>query len=148
MSDVFEHPHLITVGRYYEGCNTADVALMKSTFTRDVVHYFVDHDPVRGNDALAGYWARVGPKTRARWSVDHALVHDDEAVIEWSMHWSPVGSDRTEMLRGSEWFRFRDGRIAEIRSYHNNPHLHDARNHELRGFPYAQRGYPVVDDPA
>ena len=114
---------------------------MKSTFTDDVVHYFVDHSAVRGSDGLANYWAKAGPRTGAHWTVDHAMVMDDEAVIEWSMGWTPVGHDEAEILRGTEWFIFRDGKIAEIRSYHNNHYLQDPRNAELRDFPYDARGY-------
>ena len=67
------HPYIETIKRYYQGCNTADVDLMISTFTDDVVHYFVDHSAVRGAAALANYWAKVGPKTQANWQLDHAL---------------------------------------------------------------------------
>ena len=136
-----EHSHIDTVRRYYHGCNTGDVDLMKSTFCEDVVHYFVDHAPVRGADGLAGYWAKVGPKTRARWTVDHGIEKGDEAVIEWAMSWTPIGGEVQETLRGTEWFIFRDGRIAEIRSYHNNWHLRRPENRALWAFPYADRGY-------
>lgn len=135
------HPHIDTIQTYYRGCNAADVALMCATFTDDVVHYFVDIEPVRGAQALAAFWARAGPRTRARWHLDHALVAGDEAVIEWTMHWTPPEGAEEEVLRGSEWYRFRDGRIAEIRSYHNNWHLRDPANFELRGFDYDARGY-------
>jgi len=64
-----------------------------------------------------------------------------EAVIEWSMRWTPVGDDEEELLRGTEWYRFEDGKIAEIRSYHCNHHLAAPENFQLRAFPYAQRGY-------
>ena len=71
------HPFIETIHTYYEGCNTADIALMKSTFTNDVVHYFSDHGEVRGADSLATYWSKVGPRTEANWQLDHALVADD-----------------------------------------------------------------------
>lgn len=142
MSTQQHDPRLDTILRYYHGCNTADVALMMSTFHEGVVHYFVDHAPVAGARELAGYWAKVGPRTRASWHVDHALVKGDEAVIEWSMVWTPADSDKPQTLRGTEWFVFVDDRISEIRSYHNNHHLQSPRNRELHGFPYAARGYP------
>jgi len=139
-----EHPHVSTIRRYYAGCNAPDVALMRSTFTDDVVHYFVDHAPVHGSEGLAMYWAKVVPRTQASWTLDHAIVQGDEAVIEWSMRWTPANTGRPELLRGTEWYRFRDGKIAEIRSYHCNPHLTGPANFELHGFPYAARGYPGV----
>lgn len=135
------HPFIETIKRYYEGCNTADVDLMKSTFTDDIVHYFVDHSEVVGADNLANYWAKVGPRTQANWQLDHAIVEEHEAVIEWSMRWVPAATGEAEILRGSEWYIFREGRIAEIRSYHNNYYLQDPNNRELHGFDYADRGY-------
>ncbi len=135
------HPYIETIKTYYRGCNTADVPLMLSTFDADVVHYFVDHSPVRGASALANYWAKVGPRTKANWQLDHALVQEPEAVIEWSMSWIPAVTGNMEVLRGAEWYVFSGGKIAEIRSYHNNFYLHDERNRELRDFDYSARGY-------
>ena len=137
------HPYIDTIQAYYRGCNTQDVDLMLSTFTGDVVHYFVDHSAVRGAMALANYWAKVAPRTQANWQLDHALVQESEAVIEWSMAWVPAQTGQQELLRGSEWYLFRDGLIAEIRSYHNNYYLQDPANRELHDFDYAGRGYRV-----
>ena len=134
------HPYIETILVYYEGCNTGDIALMKSTFTHDVVHYFTDHGAVIGAESLAVYWSKVGPRTEANWKLDHAIVQDDEAAIEWSMRWrTPEGN--LEHLRGTEWYLFRDGLIAEIRAYHNNYYLHDQRNRALWDFDYVGRGY-------
>ncbi len=135
------HPFIDTIQRYYQGCNAADHALMVSTFTPDVVHYFVDHSAVRGADALANYWCKVGPKTQASWALDHAIVEEPECVIEWSMRWTPVATGSAELLRGTEWYRFEDGLISEIRSYHNNFYLQARENRELRDFDYRGRGY-------
>ena len=140
--------HITTIQRYYSGCNTADEDLMVSCFTEDVVHYFVDNPPVFGADKLAHYWAVVGPKTQATWNVDHSIAAGDEAVIEWSMRWLPPGNPKGgfERLRGTEWFRFRAGKISEIRSYHCNHLLNAPENRKLHGFDYLGRGYP--GDPA
>ena len=135
------HPYIDLIQTYYRGCNTHDVGLMRSTFTDDVVHYFVDHSAVRGAQALANYWAKVAPRTQANWQLDHALIQEPEAVIEWSMAWVPQQTGVEEILRGSEWYVFRDGRIAEIRSYHNNYYLQDPGNRQLHDFDYAGRGY-------
>ena len=135
------HLYIDTIKRYYEGCNTANVELMLSTFTDDVVHYFVDHGAVQGATGLANYWAKVGPRTHANWQLDHAIVDEPEAVIEWSMRWTPHQTGEPELLRGSEWYIFRDDKIAEIRSYHNNFYLQDRANRELHDFDYKGRGY-------
>ena len=135
------HPYIETIKRYYEGCNTADRELMMSTFTEDVVHYFVDHSAVSGAAGLANYWARVGPLTQANWALDHAVVQEPEAVIEWSMRWTPKQTGVAELLRGSEWYIFENGLIKEIRSYHANFYLAAVENRELHGFDYNGRDY-------
>jgi len=145
MPDQSTQAFAVVINRYYQGCNTADRALMMSTFTSDVVHYFVDHGAVKGASELANYWARVGPKTKAHWTLDHIIAEGAEAVIEWSMSWLPVGSTDSELLRGTEWYRFEGLLIAEIRSYHNNYHLQNRRNRELWDFDYAARGYQMPD---
>ena len=138
------HPYIDTIRRYYRGCNTADHGLMVSTFTADVVHYFVDHSAVRGAKALANYWCKVGPKTQAHWALDHAIVEEPECVIEWSMRWVPAATGKAELLRGTEWYRFDDGLISEIRSYHNNFYLQGPENRELHDFDYRGRGYRLL----
>lgn len=135
------HQYIDVIKHYYHGCNTADYDVMMSTFTDDVVHYFVDHGAVRGAQGLASYWVKVGPRTHAHWTLDHALVQDDEAVIEWSMRWTPAATGTPELLRGSEWYLFKGDKIAEIRSYHNNYFLQDPKNRELWNFDYELRGY-------
>ena len=135
------HRYIKTIHTYYEGCNTQDIDLMCSTFTDDVVHFFVDHSAVRGAAALANYWAKTAPRTMANWQLDHAVVQEPEAVIEWSMLWVPPQTGEAELLRGAEWYIFRDDRIAEIRSYHNNYYLQAPENRELHDFDYQGRGY-------
>ena len=136
-----DHPHVRTILRYYEGCNRADAGLIRDTLAEDVVHYWVDHRPVAGADALSAFAAKVAQRTRASWSADHVLVGGDEAVVEWSMRGTPIAASAEELLRGTEWIRFAGGLICEVRSYHNNHHLSDPRHFELRDFPYRERGY-------
>jgi hypothetical protein len=139
-----DHPYLQTIDRYYHGCNTADEALMRSTFTEDVVHYYTHHDPVRGSAALAHYWSSMQPKIDGHWTIDHGIVQGNEAVIEWSMRWTPPGSSDTEMIRGAEWYLFEDQLIAEIRAYYLNPRApYPHTDFELLGFDYDARGYTL-----
>ncbi|HEX2171806.1 MAG TPA: nuclear transport factor 2 family protein [Dehalococcoidia bacterium] len=142
MPDEEQRP-LATIRRYYHGCSTGDRDLMMSTFSEDVVHYFPTHDPVRGAAALAEHWVRVHDRTDAVWTVDHGIWQGDEAVIEWSMRFRDPRSGTIGMIRGAEWYVFQEGRIVEIR-----PYYHPGQNvTELRGFPYAQRGYPLREPP-
>jgi ketosteroid isomerase-like protein len=130
---------------YYDGCTTGDVDLMLETLHGDVIHYFlapnVGSAPVAGAEHLARYWRKVTSAIHATWVVDHILVDGDEAVIEWTMLWTPQGADDAVATRGSEWFRFDDGWITEIRSYYQQR----PDSTELDGFPYGRRGYSTLD---
>jgi ketosteroid isomerase-like protein len=138
-----ESTHLETIRRYYDGCNRGDIDQMMSTFTSDVVHYFVEDSPVRGARELADLWAWFNQEGRvARWTVDHEIEQGDEAVIEWTLVWTrPTRSPPTIIQRGAEWYFFRDRKIAEIRAYDLAPGDHQW---ELNGFPYAAKGYPML----
>ena len=141
-----ELAYVSTIKRYYEGCSTADRELMMSTFTDDVVHYFTHHAPIRGAENLAMYWAKMQPRIKATWLVDHAVVQGDEVVIEWTMRWTASETGKPELMRGAEWYIFRGEKIAEIRAYYMNRHLpYTQPNFELEGFPYADREYTVLD---
>ncbi|MET9084911.1 nuclear transport factor 2 family protein [Streptomyces sp. NPDC004237] len=135
--------NLQTIARYYDGCSTGDVDLMRETLADDVVHWFLAPNPgsapVRGGEHLARYWRKVHRLIDAVWVVDHILDGDREAVIEWTMYWTPPEAGRRVATRGAEWFTFAaDGRITEIRSYYRQ---HADQDSELALFPYAERGY-------
>ncbi|MFC7260522.1 nuclear transport factor 2 family protein [Streptomyces lutosisoli] len=135
--------HLKTISRYYDGCSTGDVELMRETLAEDVVHYFLAPNPgsapVRGGEHLARYWRKVHRLIDAVWVVDHILDGHGEAVIEWTMYWTPQDTERRVATRGAEWFTFGpDGRITEIRSYYRQ---HEDGDTELDDFPYVDRGY-------
>jgi hypothetical protein len=137
-----EHPFVATIKRYYEGCNQANFELIRSTFTDDVVHYFTHAPVVSGGDALANFWTRVVPRYGNVFTVDHGIVQDDEAVIEWSLELTPREGVARELIRGAEWYVFREDRICEIRAYYLNRHdpIPD-ESFELRDYPYTERGY-------
>jgi ketosteroid isomerase-like protein len=128
---------------YYDGCTTGDLEQLRATLHADVVHYFLAPNPgstpVAGAEHLARYWRKVSRMLDARWVVDHALAAGDEVVIEWTMFWRPDGADERIATRGSEWFVFRDGLIAEIRSYYQQLN----RTTELDGFSYPRRRYSL-----
>jgi ketosteroid isomerase-like protein len=129
------------VVEYYDACTAGDVDRLLAVLHPDVVHYFLAPNegsaPVAGAEHLARYWRKVARMREARWVVDHFLGDGDEAVIEWTMFWRPPGAADRVATRGAEWYRFEDGRIAEIRAYHQ---LHPATT-ELEGFDYPGRGY-------
>jgi hypothetical protein len=131
------------IGRYYDGCSAGDVELMRSTLHPEVVHWFLapntGSEPVSGAEHLARYWRKVTSMLAARWVVDNICATPDQAVIEWTMWWSPDGATERVATRGAEWFTLEAGLIREIRSYYQL----QSRTTELDGFPYAERGYSV-----
>lgn len=132
------------IRRYYDGCSSGDLAELDATLHEDVVHYFLEPNvgstPVRGRSHLSRYWRKVSQLIDATWIVDHLLVEGDEAVIEWTMFWRPDASAERVATRGSEWFVFRDDRIAEIRAYYQQRPV----TTQLADFPYPQRGYSTT----
>lgn len=129
------------IRRYYEGCSAGDIDAMMATFHEEVIHYFLAPNPgsapVSGAEHLARYWRKVQARIDARWIVDSFLADGDDAVIEWSMFHTPGGAQERIVTRGAEWYRFEDGRIREIRSYHQL----GERSSELDGFDYGPRGW-------
>ncbi|WP_215455091.1 nuclear transport factor 2 family protein [Streptomyces sp. ATCC 21386] len=98
MSGTTPTTHLATISRYYDGCSTGDADLTRTTLADDVVHFFrapnPGSPPVRGGEHLAHYWRKVRRLIDAVWVVDHILDGDGEAVIEWTMFWTPQGTGR------------------------------------------------------
>ena len=58
------------------------------------------------------------------------------------MTWRDPKSGERRLNRGTEWFRLRSGKIAEVRAYHHG----DRRNPtgDLLGFDFAARGYTTL----
>ncbi len=137
-----ENPNLETIRKYYDGCNRADIEQMMSTFDPNIVHYFVEEPPVHGARQLAEKWAEYSAEGRIpRWTVDHGIAEGNEAVIEWTFVYTrPKRDPPTIVVRGAEWYLFKNGRIVEIRAYDPT----DLSRAELVDFPYAARGYPTL----
>ena len=140
MPDANEARNIAIVRRYFDGCTSGDLDTLLSTLAEDVVHYFLPKNfaPIRGAQHLARHWRKFKQVLNPVWSIDRIVAQGDAVVSEWSCIWTPQGSERRIMMRGSEWYGMRDGVIAEIRAYF----LHDdLRDTELTGFPYPDRGY-------
>jgi ketosteroid isomerase-like protein len=134
--------HLDHIRSYYEALNTADVELIASHFTDDAVHYYTRLGPHRGREiAENARWAI--DNIDGQWWYEGGIEQGDEAVIEWTMTWRSE-SGHKRLNRGTEWFRLRDGKIAEVRAYHHG----DKRNPQgdLLGFDFAERGYTTLED--
>jgi len=135
-----EATNIDVVRRYFDGCQSGDLAVLLSTLTADVVHYFLPgrFPPIRGAEHLAKYWRKYKLVLDPVWNIDHIIAQGDEVVSEWSCIWTPPEKRKRLMLRGSEWYVMRDAKIAEIRAYFM--YAEDADT-ELAGFPYDRRNY-------
>jgi ketosteroid isomerase-like protein len=134
------------VRRYFDGCNEADADKIRTCFAEDAVHYFPGGAPQGtfvGAWAIAEGWGKAVATLGSIWTVDHLIVdeHRREAVMEWT-HFKPKAGG---YLRGDEWYRFdRDLLITEIRAYYACPPVPGTPIHELGGFDYAGRAYPMT----
>jgi len=139
MSSIQEH-NISVVLKYFDGCNTGNFEDLLSTLDPDVIHYFLPEQfkPIRGAQHLAKYWRKFKNVLNPFWKIDHIIAQDNDVVSEWSCFWTPEGTDLRLMMRGSEWYVMREGRIAEVRAYLA---YSDTFNTELTGFPYSDRGY-------
>ena len=135
-----ESKHIEVVRRYFDACNSGVLADFLPTLAPDVVHYFLPHrfPPIRGAEHLARFWRKFKQVSATNWAIDQIIAQDDRVVSEWSLNWSPAGSTHRLFMRGSEWYVMRLGVIAEVRAYFG---YDESGNSELKGFPYAERGY-------
>jgi hypothetical protein len=135
--------------------------LIASHFTDDAVHYYTRLGPHEGARAIGENTKWAVENLEGQWWFEHgieidvkpgdvtspgqagAVDFDSEAVIEWTMTWRDPKSGERRLNRGTEWFRFREGKIAEIRAYHHG----DGRNPrgDLLGFDFGGRGYTTLD---
>ena len=135
-------PKIDHVRSYYEALNTGDVDLVASHFTDDAVHYYTRLGPHEGARAIGENSAWGVEQADGQWHIESALEGDDEVAIEWTMTWRHPESGEQRLDRGTEWFRIRDGKIAEVRAYH---HSNDKnRSGDLLGFDHAGRGYTTL----
>lgn len=126
------------VRAYYDDVNSGDVERVARHFTEDAVHYYTRRDPDRGGQAIAQNAAMAVRHLAAHWRLENAVGDDEQVAIEWTMAFEHPRSRERMMDRGTEWFRFRDGLICEVRAYY------DERGGDLRGFDHAGRGHAVL----
>ena len=126
---------------YYDALNRGDADEIASFFTDDATHYYTRLGPHHGR-AIAEN-AELGVRhLAAHWVLEHGIDDGNEAVIEWSMLWTDPKSGERRLDRGTEWFRFEHGKIAEVRAYHHSNEKN--RSGDLLGFDHAGRGYTTL----
>ena len=135
-SDLLDH-----VRGYYDALSRGDANEVASYFTDDATHYYTRLGPHHGR-AIADNAALGVKHLDAKWILEHGIDDGNEAVIEWTMLWTDPKSGQRRLDRGTEWFRFEDGKIAEVRAYHHSNEKN--RSGDLLGFDHAGRGYTTL----
>ncbi len=130
------------VRSYYEALNTGDPDLVAAHFTDDAVHYYTRLGPHKGARTIGEHTSWAVENLAGHWTIEDAIEDDDRVVIEWSMTWRAPESGEPRIDRGTEWFEFRDGKIAEVRAYHHSNERN--RSGDLLGFDHAGRGHTTL----
>jgi len=128
---------------YYEALNSGDAERVATHFTEDATHYYTRLDPHSGAEAIGQMTEWAVANIRANWKVENAIEQGDQATIEWTMTWNHLESGEPRLDRGTEWFLFRDGKIAEIRAYYHSSSKN--RQGNLLGFDHAGRGHRTLE---
>jgi ketosteroid isomerase-like protein len=127
---------------YYEALNSGDGETIAAHFTADATHYYTRLGPHEGAETIGKYAALAVESIEGKWFVENAIEEGDQAVIEWTMTWRDPKSGEPRLDRGTEWFSFRDGRIAEVRAYHHGGRKNPSG--DLLGFDHGARGYTML----
>ena len=130
------------VRAYYVDLNSGDHEAVARHFTEDAVHYYTRLGPHEGAETIGRYAALGVESIDAQWYVENAIEQGEEVVIEWTMTWRAPESGEKRLDRGTEWFRIRDGRIAEVRAYHHGGKKNPQG--DLLGFDHEGRGYTML----
>jgi ketosteroid isomerase-like protein len=142
--DESEARNIEVVREYFDACNTGDIGQLMACFAADVTHYFLPSStfpPIRGAEHLARYWRSWKRQLDPVWAHDHLIARGDEVVSEWSVIFTPPGTQKRLINRGTEWYIVRDARILEVRAYF----IADLESGiEFPAFPYAERGYRTL----
>ena len=136
------------VRAYYEALNSGEADRVASHFTEDAVHYYTRLGPHEGGRTIAEHAAWAVANIDGQWFLEHGLegsgADGPEAVIEWTMTWRDPESGEKRLDRGTEWFRFRDGLIREVRAYHHGNRRNPSG--DLLGFDHRGRGHTMPED--
>jgi hypothetical protein len=130
------------VHSYYEALRTGDPDKVAEHFTDDAVHYYTRLGPHRSARTIAEHTKLAVEKLEGQWFIENGIDDGEQACIEWTMTWRDPKSGQRRLDRGTEWFRFRDGKICEVRAYHHSNEKN--RSGDLLGFDHAGRGYTML----
>jgi ketosteroid isomerase-like protein len=134
--------HVDHVRSYYEALNSGDAEAVAAHFTGDATHYYTRLGPHEGAETIGQMTNWAVENIEAQWFVENAIEAGDQAAIEWTMIWRDPESGEGRLDRGTEWFLFRDGKIAEVRAYHHGGKKNPQG--DLLGFDHEGRGYTML----
>jgi ketosteroid isomerase-like protein len=130
------------VRSYYAALESGDPDAVAAHFTDDAVHYYTRLGPHEGARSIAERTRWAVENIDGKWVLENGIDDGEQAVIEWTMTWRDPKSGERRLDRGTEWFRFRDGKICEVRAYHHSGKENPSG--DLLGFDHAGRGYTVL----
>lgn len=124
------------VESYFAACSRGDVDAIVDCFHDDATIYDTNHPPVHGAVGIGEFYAKVAQRwAGAVWHVDTFVEGDGgHCASEWSMAAPSAGA----VVRGSEHYEIRDGRIAQIRqywTYHREAPATGLRDFDYEGDP-------------
>jgi len=128
---------------YYEALNSGDAERVAAHFTEDATHYYTRLGPHEGAETIGQMTDLAVNSIEAQWFVENAIEEGDQAAIEWTMTWRDPKSGEKRLDRGTEWFLFRDGKVAEVRAYHHGGPKNPSG--DLLGFDHRGRGYTMLE---
>ena len=130
------------VRSYYSALNTGDPDAVAAHFTDDATHYYTRLGPHQGAKTIGAHTKLGVEAIDGQWHLEDAITDGERVVIEWSMTWRDPESGERRLDRGTEWFEFRDGLIAEVRAYHHGGKKNPSG--DLLGFDHRGRGYTTL----
>jgi uncharacterized protein len=116
--------NLASVQRYFDGFAAADVDRMLDAWTDDLVYEERFSDPPRrieGKEALRPYFSKALEAYRFTLEITavHECVDPDELVLEYASNGTVLTTGRTYANTYVGIYRFRDGRIWQVKEFHN-----------------------------
>ena len=135
--------HADHIRSYYEALNSGDAERVAAHFTEDATHYYTRLGPHEGAATIGQMTDLAVKSIEAQWFVENAIEEGDQAAIEWTMTWRDPKSGERRLDRGTEWFLFRDGKIAEVRAYHHGGPKNPSG--DLLGFDHEGRGHTMLE---
>jgi uncharacterized protein len=116
--------NLAAVQRYFEGVAAASADQMLESWTDDLVYEECFSDPPRridGKEAIRAYFSKAGAVFRMTLELTavHECVDPDKLVLEYKSHGHVVATGAVYENSYIGVYRFIDGRIWQVREFHN-----------------------------